>query len=83
MNLRIRFLNWRRGFDENDLGRLRNKLYDPAAFSGGILPMTRRELNALPEINEFVMESAQGRAMLYEFLANIEGKGLRFLRRAY
>ena len=69
------------GWDERDVISLSQRLYDPVAFSGGIIRITRRECRALPELNRRVMASTKG-ALLYPFLAWVEGRGLYPLRRA-
>jgi hypothetical protein len=70
-----------RGWDERDVVSLSRRLYDPAAFSGGILKITKREYRALAVYNRRFIASRKG-ALLYPFLAWVEGNGLRPLRRA-
>ncbi|MGA2288470.1 hypothetical protein [Bradyrhizobium sp.] len=73
--------DWLRGWSEKDCGRLSQRLYDPAAYSGGILRITKREARALPELNRRALEGSD-RAMLYPFLAWVEGRGLQWLMKA-
>jgi hypothetical protein len=60
---------------------LSRRLYDPAAISGGIIKITKRECRALPEYNRRFIATRKG-ALLYPFLAWVEGCGLRHLRKA-
>jgi hypothetical protein len=73
--------NFWRGWNEQDLVRLGQRLDDPAAYSGGILKLTAREYRALPEFNRRVMAN-KPRAVFHPVLAWVEGRGLRLLRRA-
>ena len=73
--------NYWRGWNEQDLVRLSQRLDDPAAYSGGFLKLTEREYRALPEFNRRVMASTP-RAVFHPVLAWVEGRGLRLLRRA-
>jgi len=70
-----------RGWDEQDIVRLSQRLYDPAAHSGGILTITEREYRALPEFNRRVIAS-KPQAVFHPLLAWVERRGLRLLRRA-
>lgn len=69
------------GWDERDVTSLSEKLYDPTAYSGGVLKITKREYRALPELNRRVMATTP-KAMLFPFHAWVEGRGLRRARRA-
>ena len=73
--------NYWRGFGEQDIVRLSRNLYDPAAYSGGILKITEREHRALPEFNRRVIAS-KPQAVFFPLLAWVERRGLRPLRRA-
>ena len=73
--------NYWRGWNEQDIVRLSQRLDDPAAYSGGILKVTEREYRALPEFNRRVIAN-KPRAVFHPVLAWIEGRGLRLLRRA-
>jgi hypothetical protein len=68
-----------RCWDERDT--LNRKLYDASAHSGGILKISQRGAQALPEHNSRVMANMKG-ALLFPFLAWVEGRGLRHLRKA-
>ena len=69
------------GYRERDVVSLGQRLYDPAASSGGVLKLTARECRALPELNRRTTESMP-KAILYPFVAWVEGRGLRPLRKA-
>jgi hypothetical protein len=60
---------------------LSQRLYDPAASSGGVLKLTKRECRALVEFNRRVAEEIPD-ALLYPFMAWVEGSGLQPLRKA-
>jgi hypothetical protein len=66
---------------EQDIISLSQRLYDPDAYSGGILKITKREYRALPELNRRVTATTPN-AMLYPFNAWVEGRGLHHARRA-
>ena|ERR1700687_1508824 len=70
-----------RGWGERDVISLSHRLYDPAAYSGGILKITKQEYHALPELNRRIMASTPN-ALLYPFYAWVEGRGLCHGRRA-
>ena len=70
-----------RGWDERDIVSLSRRLYEPAAFSGGIIKITKREYRALAVYNRRFITSRKG-ALLCPFLAWVDGYGLRPLRRA-
>ena len=80
---RLRKIAWEflRGWGERDIISLSQRLYDPGAYSGGILKITKREYRALPELNRRVMANTSN-AILYPFHAWVEGRGLRHSRRA-
>ena len=80
---RLRRIAWEflRGWGEQDIISLSQRLYDPVAYSGGILKIAKREYRALPELNRRVMANTPN-AMLYPFHAWVEGRGLRHSRRA-
>jgi hypothetical protein len=69
-----------RDWSEQDVISLNQRLYDPTAYSGGAIKITRREYRALPELNRRVMSNMKG-ALLYPFLAWVEGRGLYPLRK--
>jgi hypothetical protein len=64
-----------RGWDEGDIASLARKLDDPAAYSGGIVKITKREYRAWAVLNRSILESKQpvSRAPL---LAWVDGGGL-------
>ena len=70
-----------RGWDEQDLVRLGEKLYDPAAYRGGVLRITEREYRALPEYNRRVLATTPG-AVSHPLLVWVGRRGLRRSRRA-
>jgi hypothetical protein len=70
-----------RGWDEQDVASLSQKLVDPAVRSGVVLELTKREYRAVPEFNRRVFASIPG-AVFYPLLAQVAGRGLRQLRRA-
>jgi hypothetical protein len=70
-----------RGFDEQDIVRLGQRLDDTAAYSGGILKLTEREYRAWPEYNRRIVATRPD-AILHPVLAWVERRGLRRLRRA-
>jgi len=70
-----------RGWDEQDLVRLGEKLYDPAAYRGGVLGITEREYRALPEYNRRVLATTPG-AVSHPLLVWVGRRGLRRSRRA-
>ena len=70
-----------RGWDEQDLVRLGEKLYDPAAYRGGVLGITEREYRALPEYNRRVLATTLG-AVSHPLLVWVGRRGLRRSRRA-
>ena len=80
---RLREIAWEflRGWGERDIISLSQRLYDPGAYSGGILKITKREYRALPELNRRVMASTPN-ALLYPFYAWVEGRGVRHAQRA-
>jgi hypothetical protein len=68
-----------RGWDEQDIVRLGQRLDDPAAYGGGVLKLTAREYRAIPEFNRRVFAATPG-AVFHSVLAWIERRGLRLLR---
>ena len=70
-----------RGWNEQDIVRLSQRLFDPAAYSGGILKLTEREYRAWPEFNRRVIATTPG-AVWHPVLAWVGRRGLRLLRRA-
>jgi hypothetical protein len=66
---------------EQDILSLSQRLYDPAAYSGGIIKITKREYRALPELNRRVMASTPS-AILYPIHAWVEVRGVRHAERA-
>jgi hypothetical protein len=57
---RVRRIVWEflRGWGERDIITLSQTQYDPAAYRGGILKISKREHRALPELNRRVMATA-------------------------
>ena len=70
-----------RGWNEQDIIRLSHSLFDPAAYSGGILKITAREYRAWPEFNRRAIATTPG-AIFHPVLAWVERRGLHRLRRA-
>ena len=68
-----------RGWNEQDIDRLGQKLGDPAGYDGGVLRLTEREYRALPEFNRRVI-AATPAAVFHSVLAWVERRGLRLLR---
>jgi hypothetical protein len=71
--------NYWRGWNEQDIVRLGQRLDDPAAYGGGVLKLTEREYRALPEFNRRVIAATPG-AVFHSVLAWVERRGLRLLR---
>jgi hypothetical protein len=70
-----------RGWDEQDIVRLGEKLYDPAAYRGGVLRITEREYRALPEYNRRILATTPG-AVSHPLLVWVGRRGLRQSHRA-
>ena len=64
-----------RGWSEQDFLSLSERLYDPAAYSGGMIKIKKREYCALSELNRRVMAS-DPKAILYPIHAWVEGRGI-------
>jgi len=64
-----------RGWDEADFASLTRKLDDPAAYSGGIVKITKREYRAWAALNRSMLESRLP-VLRSPLLAWVEGHGL-------
>jgi hypothetical protein len=72
--------DWRRGWGEADLARLREKLDDPKAWSGSVIRLTPRAYRALHRHNVEMTQSAEARA-ISPLTVWVEGFGVRLARR--
>jgi len=65
----------RRGWSEDDIELLEKRLDDPAAYSGGIVKMTKRQFRALEERNRRIAQTERA-LKISPLLVWVEGRGL-------